>query len=89
MFRIVALPAPSDREKTQMFAQRYIELTGHSPSMEELQEMDDHHATTIHVIQRHSSRSPYARSTFLKRKNFRRILRKTLALDWPLAHLNR
>ena len=25
MFRIVALPAPSDREKSQMFAQRYIE----------------------------------------------------------------
>ncbi len=25
VFRVVALPAPSDREKTQMFAQRYIE----------------------------------------------------------------
>jgi polyphosphate kinase 2 len=25
VFRIVALPAPSDREKTQLFAQRYIE----------------------------------------------------------------
>src|SRR5215469_11871829 len=24
-FRVVALPAPSDREKTQMFIQRYIE----------------------------------------------------------------
>src|SRR5438094_7437325 len=25
VFRVVALPAPSDREKTQMFGQRYIE----------------------------------------------------------------
>src|SRR3974377_235311 len=25
VFRVVALPAPSDREKTQMFIQRYIE----------------------------------------------------------------
>src|SRR5207244_11504527 len=25
VFRVVALPAPSDRQKTQMFAQRYIE----------------------------------------------------------------
>ena len=25
MFRVVALPAPSEREKTQMFAQRYVE----------------------------------------------------------------
>jgi polyphosphate kinase len=25
VFRVVALPAPSDREKTQMFMQRYIE----------------------------------------------------------------
>ena len=25
VFRVVALPAPSDREKTQMFVQRYIE----------------------------------------------------------------
>src|SRR5262245_13874168 len=25
VFRVVALPAPSDREKTQMFAQRYIQ----------------------------------------------------------------
>ena len=26
VFRVVALPAPSDREKTQMYAQRYIWL---------------------------------------------------------------
>lgn len=26
VFRVVALPAPSDREKTQLFAQRYIQL---------------------------------------------------------------
>jgi polyphosphate kinase 2 (PPK2 family) len=25
VFRVVALPAPSDRQKTQMFMQRYIE----------------------------------------------------------------
>jgi polyphosphate kinase len=25
VFRVVALPAPSDREKTQLFMQRYIE----------------------------------------------------------------
>src|SRR6478672_991898 len=25
VFRVLALPAPSDREKTQMFVQRYIE----------------------------------------------------------------
>ena len=25
VFRVVALPAPSDREKTQMFGQRYIQ----------------------------------------------------------------
>src|SRR5215470_16135745 len=25
VFRVVALPAPSDREKTQMFMQRYVE----------------------------------------------------------------
>ena len=25
VFRVVALPAPSDREKTQMFMQRYIQ----------------------------------------------------------------
>ncbi|MGB7454943.1 MAG: polyphosphate kinase 2, partial [Pseudolabrys sp.] len=25
VFRVVALPAPSDREKTQMFVQRYVE----------------------------------------------------------------
>src|SRR5512144_141473 len=25
VFRVVALPAPSDRQKTQMFSQRYIE----------------------------------------------------------------
>jgi polyphosphate kinase 2 (PPK2 family) len=26
IFRVVALPAPSDRQKTQMFMQRYIEF---------------------------------------------------------------
>src|ERR1700760_2916362 len=26
IFRLVALPAPSDREKTQLFVQRYIQL---------------------------------------------------------------
>lgn len=26
VFRVVALPAPSDREKTQMFMQRYVDL---------------------------------------------------------------
>src|ERR1700741_1572349 len=29
VFRVVALPAPSDRQKTQMFVQRYVE---HFPS---------------------------------------------------------
>ena len=33
VFRVVALPAPSDREKTQMFAQRYIE---HFPAAGEI-----------------------------------------------------
>jgi polyphosphate kinase len=33
VFRVVALPAPSDREKTQMFMQRYIE---HFPSAGEV-----------------------------------------------------
>jgi polyphosphate kinase 2 len=33
VFRVVALPAPSDREKTQMFLQRYIE---HFPSAGEI-----------------------------------------------------
>ncbi len=70
----------------QDFSQRYKELTGHSPTVEEVQELDDHHATTIHVIQRHSGTFTYARSTFLHRKNFRRVLRKTLSEDWPLPH---
>ena len=33
VFRVVALPAPSDREKTQMFVQRYIE---HFPAAGEI-----------------------------------------------------
>src|SRR5215475_9023827 len=33
VFRVVALPAPSDREKTQMFLQRYIE---HFPAAGEI-----------------------------------------------------
>ena len=33
VFRVVALPAPSDREKTQMFIQRYIE---HFPAAGEI-----------------------------------------------------
>ena len=33
VFRVVALPAPSDREKTQMFLQRYIE---HFPAVGEI-----------------------------------------------------
>src|SRR6516165_7783536 len=33
VFRVVALPAPSEREKTQMFAQRYIE---HFPAAGEI-----------------------------------------------------
>lgn len=33
VFRVVALPAPSDREKTQMYAQRYIE---HFPAAGEI-----------------------------------------------------
>ncbi len=73
----------------QDFAQRYTELTGHKPSIEELTELDNKHTTTIHVIQRHSGTFRFARSTFLNRKNFRRVLRKTLSQDWPLPHLNR
>ncbi len=71
------------------FSQRYKELTGHNPSIAELSELDISHATTIHVIQRHSSTFTYARSTFINRKNFRRMLRRSLAEDWPLDHLNR
>ncbi len=33
VFRVVALPAPSDREKTQMYVQRYIQ---HFPSAGEV-----------------------------------------------------
>src|SRR5262245_10535743 len=33
VFRVVALPAPSDREKTQLFAQRYIQ---HFPAAGEI-----------------------------------------------------
>jgi len=33
VFRVVALPAPSDREKTQMFLQRYVE---HFPAAGEI-----------------------------------------------------
>ena len=33
VFRVVALPAPSDREKTQMYMQRYIE---HFPAAGEI-----------------------------------------------------
>jgi polyphosphate kinase 2 (PPK2 family) len=33
IFRVVALPAPSDREKTQMFVQRYVE---HFPAAGEI-----------------------------------------------------
>jgi polyphosphate kinase len=33
VFRVVALPAPSDREKTQMFGQRYIQ---HFPAAGEI-----------------------------------------------------
>ena len=33
MFRVVALPAPSDRQKTQMYFQRYIE---HFPAAGEI-----------------------------------------------------
>src|SRR6476620_8322505 len=33
VFRVVALPAPSDREKTQMYAQRYVE---HFPAAGEI-----------------------------------------------------
>src|SRR5947209_18982305 len=33
VFRVVALPAPSDREKTQLYAQRYIE---HFPAAREV-----------------------------------------------------
>src|SRR6476659_6522829 len=33
VFRVVALPAPSDREKTQMYAQRYL---GHFPAAGEI-----------------------------------------------------
>ena len=37
VFRVVALPAPSDREKTQMYIQRYIE---HFPSGGEITVVD-------------------------------------------------
>ncbi len=37
VFRVVALPAPSDREKTQMYLQRYI---GHFPAAGEISIFD-------------------------------------------------
>ena len=37
VFRVVALPAPSDREKTQMFGRRYIE---HFPAAGEIVILD-------------------------------------------------
>ena len=52
VFRVVALPAPTEREKSQMYAQRYF---AHLPASARVP-----HDREIHVIRRSGQRAYYA-----------------------------
>ena len=69
VFRVVALPAPSDREKSQMFIQRYIE---HFPAAGEIVLFDRswyNRAGVEHVMGFCTKKSTAASSKIVQRSN--------------------